>query len=97
MARSQRDESVLLAAKERTAGNKKRTRALLRQGGKGRIEITVRASIQNNKPLSEGTGGILHVSELPVLRPSCRQLPRFGQSEPCSPAGTLPMPLKTNF
>jgi hypothetical protein len=26
-----------------------------------------------------------------------RQLPRFGQSEPCSPAGTLPMPLKTNF
>ena len=27
----------------------------------------------------------------------CCQLPRFGQSEPCSPAGTLPMPLKTNF
>jgi hypothetical protein len=26
-----------------------------------------------------------------------RQLPRFGQSDPCSPAGTLPMPLKTNF
>jgi hypothetical protein len=41
--------------------------------------------------------GLPRRSESSVLRPSCRQLPRFGQSEPCSPAGTLPMPLKTNF